>query len=95
MLNKISKPHIVDFLRMSDQNRWLNPRIRYASVRLQEWEMAGRLLFAPLRARNLPEIEYSLKDRVYIIDGAVMDVPRMSRTRPVFRICYKKVTMTF
>ena len=107
MLNKISKPHIVDFLRMSDQNRWLNPRIRYASVRskpeliqdLQDhfrvWEMGNRLLFAPLRARNLPEIEYCLKKRVYIIDGAVMDVPRMSRTKPVFRISHKKVTMTF
>ena len=33
MLHKISKPHLVDLLRMSDHNRWLQPRIRYASVR--------------------------------------------------------------
>ena len=32
-MNKISKPHIVDFLRLADQKKWFSPRIRYASVR--------------------------------------------------------------
>ena len=30
---QISKPHIVDLLRIFDKKRWLHPRILYASVR--------------------------------------------------------------
>ncbi len=105
MLNKISKPHLVDFLRMSDHHRWLMPRIRYASVRskpelIQDLQShfrvrlrAGLLLFEPLRARNLPEIAYCLKTRKYHLDGAPADIPRMSRTKPVFSIVHKKVTL--
>ena len=105
MLNKISKPHLVDFLRMSDHNRWLMPRIRYASVRskpelIQDLQghfrvrlRAGLLLFQPLRARNLPEISYCLKTRKYHLDGLPVDVPRLSRKKPVFSIVRKKVTL--
>jgi len=32
-MNQISKPHIVDLLRIFDKKRYINPRIRYASVR--------------------------------------------------------------
>ena len=32
-LTLISKPHIVDLLRVFDKNKWVTPRIRYASVR--------------------------------------------------------------
>ena len=32
-MNQISKPHIVDLLRIFDKKRFINPRIRYASVR--------------------------------------------------------------
>ena len=32
-MNAISKPHIVDLLRIFDRHRWFVPRIRYASVR--------------------------------------------------------------
>ena len=105
MLNKISKPHLVDFLRMSDHKRWLMPRIRYASVRskpelIQDLqghfrvELKGqRLLFEPLRARNLPAIFYCLKRRKYHLDGSPVDIPRMSRQKPVFSISHKKVTL--
>ena len=33
MINVISKPLIVDLLRTFDKNKWLSPKIRYASVR--------------------------------------------------------------
>ena len=71
MLNKISKPHIVDFLRLSDKQRWLSPRIRYASVRskpelirdlLDHFHISlsgDSLQFEPRHARNLPEIAYN------------------------------------
>ena len=32
-MQRISKPHLVDLLRVFDKKRWLTPRIRYASVR--------------------------------------------------------------
>jgi len=105
MLNKISKPHIVDFLRMSDHKRWLQPRIRYASVRskpeliqdlqghFQVRRRGDLLQFQPLRAQNLPDISYCLKTRKYLLDGLQVDIPRMSRKKPVFSISYEKVTL--
>ena len=105
-LNKISKPHLVDLLRMSDRERWLMPRIRYASVRskpelIQDLKLhfrvglvpGNRLLFEPLRARNLPEICYCLTTRQYHLEGVPADIPRISRTKPVFSIRYEKVTL--
>ena len=32
-METISKPHMVDLLRVFDKKRWITPRIRYASVR--------------------------------------------------------------
>lgn len=32
-MERISKPHLVDLLRIFDKRRWFVPRIRYASVR--------------------------------------------------------------
>ena len=32
-MNAISKPHLVDLLRIFDKRRYITPRIRYASVR--------------------------------------------------------------
>jgi hypothetical protein len=32
-MQRISKPHLVDLLRVFDKKRWITPRIRYASVR--------------------------------------------------------------
>ena len=107
MLNKISKPHLVDFLRMSDHKRWLMPRIRYASVRskpelIQDLQghfrvrRKGDLLqFEPLRARNLPDIAYCLKSRKYHLDGVAIDIPRLSRKKPTFSIVRKKVTLVW
>ena len=107
MLHKISKPHLVDLLRMSDHNRWLQPRIRYASVRskpelirdLEDHflvkEHCQRLHFEPRRARNLPRIEYSLKNRSYLIDDKPMDLPRASRKKPIFCVKRGAVTLYF
>ncbi len=106
-LNKISKPHIVDLLRISDRRRWLNPRIRYASVRSKpelikdirdhfKVVMVGSLLcFHPKKARGLPRVEYCLEARHYLLDGNPTDVPRISRERPTFAIRSGPVTLTF
>ena len=36
MIRDICKPLIVDLLRTFDKNRWLSPKIRYASVRSKD-----------------------------------------------------------
>ena len=36
MIRDICKPLIVDLLRTFDKNRWMSPKIRYASVRSKD-----------------------------------------------------------
>ena len=107
MLTRISKPHLVDLLRIADRNKWLNPRIRYASVRSKPELIHDlkshfkivmedrRLLFRPRRARNLPRLEYDLEAKNYILDGSVVDIPTLSREKVVFRISRVPVTLKF
>ena len=108
-MQSISKPHIVDLLRIFDKNRWIIPRIRYASVRskpeliadlsehfLTEITPGGTLLFLPFgRLYGVPRIEYDLENRRYILDGEVVDVPKRSRQKLMFRISHEPVTLTF
>ena len=78
-LNKISKPHIVDLLRVFDKRKTITPRIRYASVRskpeliadiLRHFtcsEKADVLLFEPIVPLDAPLIEYNLSSaRTYL-----------------------------
>ena len=75
-MKAISKPHLVDLLRMFDQKKWITPRIRYASVRskgelLEDLERhfksfvyGGVVTFVPkYRVDFLPKLEYNLKER--------------------------------
>ena len=104
----ISKPHLVDLLRIFDRNKWITPRIRYASIRSKPELVAdlrlhfmvtktGDLLrFYPKRCLScLPRIEYDLKKRGYVLDGAAFDVPRESRKKPTFSISHVPVTLDF
>ena len=107
MLTRISKPHIVDFLRIADSRKWLIPRIRYASVRSKpelihdlksHFRIAmvnQRLLFHPRRARGLPQVQYDLERKEYLLDGVPVDIPKLSRERPHFHISHIPVTITF
>ena len=83
-MQKISKPDLVDFLRISDHRRWLFPRIRYASIRSKPEllldlrkhfaEKLGKnvLEFLPrnpkVRAR-LPQIQYDFRAKTFLFDG--------------------------
>ena len=97
-LGLISKPHLVDLLRVFDRHKWLSPRIRYASVRSKP-ELLGDLCreftvmkvrkqvrFCPKRARNLPLIAYDLDQKHFLFDGQPLNVPRVSREKPGFEI---------
>ena len=104
----ISKPHLVDLLRIFDKNRWIIPRIRYASVRSKPeliddlkqhflvGKSANRLEFwHRTPSPVIPKIEYDLKARKYLLDGRYYDVPKESRKRPEFSISHVPVTLDF
>ena len=105
-MNKISKPDLVDLLRISDRRRWIHPRIRYASIRskpellkdlrrhFSEFPRPGVLEFRHT-LRNVPLIEYDLKKKFWRFDGIRVDAPKTSREKPKFEIRKGPVTMTF
>ncbi len=110
LFQKISKPHLVDLLRLSDHNRWLHPRIRYASVRSKPelitdllvhfrlFHLGTKLVFHPrkrVRACPIPQIEYDLQGKQFLVEGRPQDIPRLSRKRPSFSISRLPVTLTF
>ena len=107
-MQHISKPHLVDLLRIFDRKRWLSPRIRYASVRskpaliddLQKHfkaiKRANRVRFLPRKQLlSVPTIEFDLKERQYYFDGKVVDVHHKSREKVRFSISRTPVTLEF
>ena len=107
-MEKISRPNLVDLLRLADREKWFCPRIRFASVRSKpELIHDLRRLFRDVKKGELvrflpksvmidvPRIEYSTKLRSFLLDGVQIDVPKISREKPVFSIRYGKYTMYF
>ena len=107
-MNAISKPHIVDLLRIFDKRRMVTPRIRYASVRSKP-ELISDLSrhFVACKLKDviqfktttsylkLPEIRYHLKLKKYTFDGVLVDVPRESREPIKFEIRRGPVVISF
>ena len=99
-MEKISKPALVDLLRLADRQRWFTPRIRFASVRskpqlIQDLRLRFRdlragvfVLFRPLGRlpAHVPVIKYDTKRRTFLLNGERIDVPKVSRERPAFAI---------
>ena len=94
MLNLISKPLLVDLLRTFDHKKWLQPKIRYASVRSKSQLITDIMKrFEINRKRNLltfvpkfphpihPKITYDLKKKTYLFDGKALDIPNFSRAK--------------
>ena len=109
-MDKISKPDLVDLLRISDHRRWLHPRIRYASIRskpnlLEDLRKhfvdrlkRGIIEFVPRfpnKLRELKKIEYILKLKTFFFDGEMVDAPKKSREKVLFRFSRDPVTLTF
>ena len=73
-MNAISKPHLVDLLRIFDKKRYITPRIRYASVRSKPEligdlarhfscsRLANKVTMRPV-SQELPLIRYDLKTK--------------------------------
>ena len=108
-MEKISKPNLVDLLRLSDREKWFCPRIRFASVRskpcliadlrtlFRDLRKGERILFLPRQRLpdHVPDISYDVKNRTFLLDGKPIDVPKISRQKPAFSIRHEKYTMTF
>ena len=108
-MEKISKPNLVDLLRLSDREKWFSPRIRFASVRskpcliqdlrelYKDVRRGERVLFLPRHKlqNHVPEIVYDVKHRTFLLDGKERDVPKISRQKPSFSIRYEKYRRNF
>ena len=108
-VTRISKPHLVDFLRQADKNRWVLPRIRYASIRSKpelchdivkhfRFEIDDDTLisfFPRYKVRHFPQLQYDLHARTYRVDGVQSDFPRISREKPQFLLVRRPVTLSF
>ena len=105
-MNGISKPHLVDLLRIFDKRRYISPRIRYASVRskpelirdlCRHFEVIpekGVIRLQPIKTLcEVPVIRYHLKEKHYTFDGDPVDVPRQSREKIRFQISHVPVTI--
>ena len=106
-LEHISKPKIVDFLRVCDRKHWVFPRIRYASVRSkptllrdirQHFEECttpeGRLRLVPRRKTvRCPDVQYDPVTKLFRFDGQTIDLPK--EAKPEFRIIPGPVVVHF
>ena len=106
-MNQISKPHLVDLLRIFDRRKFFVPRIRYASVRSKPELLkdlyrhySTRLTdtnveFIPKASvpSTVPAIRYHLIERKYYFDEVVVDPPNHCRHLPSFQILNTPVTL--
>ena len=106
---KLTKPSLVDLLRICDKNRWCSPRIRYASIRskpelckdlMQHFDFVeidnGFIRIRPRRViRDFPDLKYHQRSRRFWMDGEPFDAARVSRERPQFQMEHKRTTLYF
>ena len=104
----LTKPSLVDFLRLCDRNNWCSPRIRYASIRSKP-ELIEDLIkffrferqeeFIQITPRHeifgYPEMKYHIRTRRFHRDGIEYDCATKSRQKPTFRLEKKKCVLHF
>ena len=108
-MNQISKPHLVDLLRIFDRKKFFVPRIRYASVRSKPellhdlYRYFGTRLtdtfveFIPKASvpSHVPSIRYHLSERKFQFDGEPVDPPTHNRYRASFSVRTGPVVVYF
>ena len=105
---RISKPNLVDLLRLCDRNHWCSPRIRYASIRSKPDLCRDLILFFTFKLeshlilispnkqiRNFPEIYYNLKIRRFFLNDREFDCAKVSRSKPLFQMKRGPITLKF
>ena len=108
-LNKISKPLLVDLLRVFHQRKYFIPHIRYASVRSKpelcedlsrhfDTELDGHFIRF-LQKNNvrvrMPAIRFDLQNKRFLFDEAPVEIPVLSRQPMQFSISHVPVTLRF
>ena len=104
----MTKPSLVDFLRLCDRNHWCTPRIRYASIRSKPELIQDLVKFfhfencddyiriTPFRSiHGFPDLKYHIRSRKFHRDGKPYDCAAKSRAKPTFQLEKKKVTLHF
>ncbi len=108
-LNRISKPLLVDLLRMFHQRKYFIPHIRFASVRSKpelckdlnnyfDTRLDGQIIhFLPRRTvrPSVPQIDFDLKQKAFLFDSRPIEIPVLSRQTPQFSISHGPVTLRF
>ena len=107
-VQRLTKPSLVDLLRMCDKNRWCSPRIRYASIRSKPELCKDLVQFFTFREegefilirpiRNIvafPVLRYQVRERQFWMNGRPFDCARVSRQKPQFQMERKEVTLHF
>ena len=105
-LENISKPKIVDFLRVCDRKNWVYPRIRYASVRskptllkdirahFEERQGDREVELIPFRdIARLPRIQYDFDKKAFLFDGQTIDLPKVGKVE--FQILKGPIVVDF
>ena len=108
-LNRISKPLLVDLLRMFHQRKYFIPHIRFASVRSKpelckdlnnyfDTRLDGQIIrFLPRRTvrPSVPRIDFDLAQKAFLFDSRPIEIPVLSRQTPQFSISHAPVTLRF
>jgi hypothetical protein len=105
---KITKPNLVNFLRICDKERLTLRRIRYASIRSKgslirdiliyfraEFEGTIIRIISKFRNPRFDPIGYCVERRTFLRAGVPFDCEIVSRRRPQYSIEYKDVTLHF
>ena len=100
---KITKPNLVNFLRICDKERLTLRRIRYASIRSKgslirdiliyfRAEFEGTIIRIISKFRNP---RFGVERRTFLRAGVPFDCEIVSRRKPQYSIEYKDVTLHF
>lgn len=105
---KITKPNLVNFLRICDKERLTVRRIRYASIRSKgslirdimnyfQATFYGTTISILSKYRNprFAPLGYCTDRRTFLRDGVPFDCEIVSRKKPQYSIEYKDVTLHF
>jgi hypothetical protein len=106
---RLTKPALVDLLRLCDNRRWVLPKIRYASIRakgdlikdlLHHFEFVFAGGFVDIRPKHrihkFPEsLKYHVKTRSFHLDHLPFDCAKISREKVPYTFRWVKTTLYF
>ena len=108
IFGRITKPNLVNFLRICDKKRLTVQRIRYASIRSKGALIKDIMRYfygtqndsiITIRSKDhnprFLELEYCTERRSFLREGRPFDCEVVSRKKPEYQIEHKKVTLNF